>query len=366
MVQLAAMNEKHSPRSLPTARARPGPWAWVLGALGGLGLGAVPRARAGPLPKITALTPERISVLSAQPLHRFDTLVIRSPAGEDCGLLVLDTVEQRPEGWLGVGAQRSGTWARLDDAAVPVSENSPPGGAPCRSREPAPAAASAPLGPVGPVGTATPATSASPPRPRWAGVHRAYVRARPYVGFHRYGLDGHAESTSGVIADLGAEANTASGFKIGFEIAPLKYIYERPQMSARLHLGYANEVFALSLGIGNGLSWYYPQLGPIVRLGRLDGTFATVRISWAVYPPRPIPMDLDVDINVRTSRRTRWNLNLGGGYGNLIGVYATTGAQLLLGGTGLRGTTVLSAGLGVAWVIYDLGPALSLGIEQRF
>ena len=342
MVRIAMKEQTASPS--PRARsARAGAWLFALSALGVAG----PRqAHAEPSPpRIIQLTAERISVLSAHPLRRAETLVIRSPSGEDCGLLVLDSVEPRADGWLGAGALRSGTQARLDDTALPVREDSLPGGPPCTSRrEPAPA----------------------PARPRWGGLHRAYLRVRPYIGFHRVGWGEHAEATSGVIADLGAEANTASGFKIGFEIAPLKYIYERPQLSGRLHLGYASEVFALSLGVGNGLSWYYPQIGPIVRLGRFDRSYAILRISWAVYPPRPIPMDLDLDINVRIRERWRWNLNLGGGYGNMIGVYATTGAQLLLGGSGQRGTTVLSAGLGIAWVVYDLGPALSLGVEQRF
>lgn len=337
------MKGQQTTRSPGVGRTLRSAWFSALCALSAAGAG---RAQADPSPpRIIDLTAKRISVLSPVPLRRAETLVIRSPSGEDCGLLVLDTVEQRADGWLGVGAQRSGTQARLDDTALPVGESSLPDGPLCTSRrEPAPASA----------------------RPRWAGVHRAYLRVRPYIGFHRVGWGEHAEATSGVIADLGAEANTASGFKIGFEIAPLKYIYERPQLSGRLHLGYANEVFALSLGVGNGLSWYYPQIGPIVRLGRFDRSYAILRISWAVYPPRPIPMDLDLDINVRIRERWRWNLNLGGGYGNMIGVYATTGAQLLLGGSGLRGTTVLSAGLGIAWVIYDLGPALSLGVEQRF
>ncbi|MFO0572589.1 MAG: hypothetical protein U1A78_01180 [Polyangia bacterium] len=311
--------------------------------LGTLGAAAVGQARADPgPPRIIDLSARRILILSPVPLRRAETLVIRSPSGEDCGLLVLDTVEPRAGGWLGVGAQRSETRARLGDTAYPVGESSLPDGPPCTSRR------------------------APTPAPGWTGVHRAYVRVRPYIGFHRFGWGEHAEPTAGVVSDLGAEANTASGFRIGVEIAPLNYIYERPQLSGRLHLGYANEVFALSLGIGNGLSWYYPQISPIVRLGRLDGTYAVVRISWALYPPRPIPMDLDVDVNVRIRERWRWNLNVGGGYGNLIGIYATTGAQLLLGGTGLRGTTVLGAGLGIAWVVFDLGPALSLGVERRF
>ena len=230
---------------------------WTLGAAA-----AEPARVDAGAPRIIELTAGRISILSRVPLRRAQTLVVRSPSGEDCGLLILDTVEARADGWLGVGAQRSETQARLDDAVLPVGESSLPDGPPCTSRR-APTRA-----------------------PTWTGVHRGYVRVRPYVGFHRVGWGEHAEPTGGVIADFGAEANTASRFRIGVEIAPLNYIYERPQLSGRLHLGYATDVFALSLGLGNGLSWYYPQIGPLVRLGRLDGTYATVRISWAIYPPQ--------------------------------------------------------------------------------
>ena len=164
---------------------------WTLGAAA-----AEPARVDAGAPRIIELTAGRISILSRVPLRRAQTLVVRSPSGEDCGLLILDTVEARADGWLGVGAQRSETQARLDDAVLPVGESSLPDGPPCTSRR-APTRA-----------------------PTWTGVHRGYVRVRPYVGFHRVGWGEHAEPTGGVIADFGAEANTASRFRIGVEIAP--------------------------------------------------------------------------------------------------------------------------------------------------
>lgn len=198
-------------------------------------------------------------------------------------------------------------------------------------------------------------------------MNRGQVRVRPFYGIKEIAFDGELhQPPAGALADLSIEAETRSGFRIGFDLAPLMFLAPRPQITARLHLGYANELLAISMGLGSGLTWLYPQAGPVIRIGRHEGAHAHFRLSFSLYPPRPLPVDADLDVLVPVHPRLRLQLNVGGGYGNLIGVYGTVGTQVLLARQGVRGATRLSVGVGVAWVQYYLGPTGLAGLEQLF
>lgn len=300
--------------------------------------------------RVIAIGDGRISVLSPRELSSGDVLVLSPPeTSEDCGLLRIDRVSQAaPDRWVGSGRLRPGTFAVVGDSALLSHDTHLPIAASCRSRIPAELAPQA-------------------ARPVWPGVNRTYAKLRVHVGLHKFGWDGqHGQRSWGLIAELGAEANTSRGLRIGFELGPASFVVERPFLTARFHLGYTSSTFAVSLGIANGSTWYYPQIGPLIRIGRLDASYALLQMSWSTYPPRPVPADLDLDVFLRTSRRTRAHLNIGGGYGSVIGVFATLGGQILLRGSGMRGTTQLGGGAGVGWVGYDLGPMLLTAIEHRF
>jgi hypothetical protein len=199
-------------------------------------------------------------------------------------------------------------------------------------------------------------------------LNRGYARVRPYAGVTPAGFVGEElpARPAGAIADLGVEAQTRSGFLIGFEFAPLTLGAARPQMTGRLQLGYANEQLAIGVGVGSGFTSAYAQVGPVLRIGRYDRTHAHLRVSFSVYPPQPIPSDLDLDVIVPVHRRVRLDINLGGGYGNVIGLYATLGTQVLVAQRGDRAATRLTFGAGVSWVQYTVGPAALVGLEQLF
>ncbi len=198
-------------------------------------------------------------------------------------------------------------------------------------------------------------------------LNRGWARVRPFAGVRAAGFSGEdVTMPAGAIADLGVDAETRSGFLIGVEIAPLTIMAARPQISARLHLGYANEKLAIGVGVGSGFTSQYAQVGPLVRLGRHDRTHANLRISFSVYPPQPIPSDLDLEVVVPVHQRVRLDINLGGGYGTVIGLYGTVGTQVLVASKGPRNQTRLNVGIGVSWVQYALGPAALVGIDQVF
>lgn len=239
----------------------------------------------------------------------------------------------------------------------------------------APSAMAAPPLPLVPATATAPApastpTSAEPARsPRREGLNRAYVRVRPFYALQRLAWEGDAEQArfGGAIADLGVEANLPSGLLLGAALDPVLIgLAQRPVLTPRLYLGYTQPTLAIGVSVANGTSWLAPQAGPLVRLGRFDGTHAIVRMSWSVYPPRPLPVDASVQIVGRVSPRARVTFDMGGSYGDYIGAQAALGAQLLLRARGGPGTTVLSAGLGAAWVNYSIGPMASLGVEHRF
>lgn len=197
-------------------------------------------------------------------------------------------------------------------------------------------------------------------------VHRGWARVRPFVGVAPAGFTGEEViEPAGAIADLGVDAETRSHFRIGFEFAPLTFTAARPQMTGRLQLGWASDKLAISVGVGSGFTSAYAQVGPVVRIGRYDQAHALLRVSFSVYPPEPIPSDMDLEVVVPVHRLVRLDLNLGGGYGTVIGLYGTVGTQILVAHRN-RAATRLTVGAGVSWVAYTVGPAALVGVEQLF
>lgn len=200
-------------------------------------------------------------------------------------------------------------------------------------------------------------------------LSRFWLRVRPIVGV--LPLGGDVTTTSNIIAlvtDFGVEINTRYGFQIGFEIAPLAVASNVivPSVSSRLYVGYANEYLGIGMAFGSSLSLYYPQSGPVLRIGKFSGVHARLRLTWSISPPRIVPVDGSLEMNVPVAKRIRLHLDVGGAYGNLLGVYGLAGCQLFLSGRGENGTTLLSFAAGVAWTQYSLGPAGSIGVEQRW
>jgi hypothetical protein len=215
------------------------------------------------------------------------------------------------------------------------------------------------------------ASDAAPQQPAaWEGANRVWLRIDPYVGVRRVGMATQSGNDGGALVDVGAETATRGGLLVGCELAPLAFTEYRPHAAARFAVGHANEDLAISMEVGARLSWEYPELGPLVRIGRLDETHATVHVSWSVYPPVWLPIYLDVAFTRPITRRWRLDLDVGGGYAGLFGVYlgayGTAGVQYVVSGDGKRGTTLVNAGVGTAWMNYSLGPMFTTGIERIF
>jgi hypothetical protein len=213
-------------------------------------------------------------------------------------------------------------------------------------------------------------TARAEPEPPWEGASRAYAIARPFYGVRRVGTVDPGSGLDGALVDFGAEIELRSGLRLGFEETPLSIIGGRVHPASQFSAGWAGRDLALSLGVAGSTSWLYLQLGPSLRIGRLDRTHALVRIAWSAYPPQAVPAAVQLQLARPVARRLSLVLDAGGGFGQGFGVYfglwSTLALECRLSGDGRHATTLISAGAGVVWMAYYLGPAVHLGVERRF
>jgi hypothetical protein len=200
-------------------------------------------------------------------------------------------------------------------------------------------------------------------------INRVYVDVAGFAGRSGYGYTGDdlPPAIGGFVGTGGAEIGLANGATLGFELAPFTWVSAttRPSLSARFAAGYARKKLALALEAGSTLTWLYPQLGPSLRIGALDATFARLRVSWALWPAVPVPVDLDFLISTPIATRWRAQASAGAVYGSTTGVFATAGLSYQPGGArNLRGG-VFTAGVGVSWMQWALGPMITVGYERR-
>jgi hypothetical protein len=200
-------------------------------------------------------------------------------------------------------------------------------------------------------------------------VSRVYVSMSGFGGRSGFGYTGDdlPPAIGGLVGTTGAELALDNGATLGFEIAPFTWVSAttRPSLSARIAVGYARRKIAIALEVGSTLTWLYPQLGPSLRIGALDGTYARLRLSWAIYPAVPVPVDLDFELSTPISPRLRAGVNLGAVYGNTTGAFGTVGVSYLPSGSrSLRGGA-FSVGVGVGWIQWALGPMVTVGYERR-
>lgn len=204
-----------------------------------------------------------------------------------------------------------------------------------------------------------------PPRP--APLRRFYLKVRPFVGIARYNITDQNFYPGGALLDLGIEYNSANGLWVGLEAAPISFtnlFYGIPFPSGRLALGYSGKKFGLAVGLGSGLGSYF-NLGPIVRIGSFEGTFARFRIGFSVYPPLAFPVNGDIEVNIKLRPRLRLALEVGGDY-VVQGLYSNFGVQILFRGEGGPGTHILTVGGGISAVVLVPGPMVTIGYERRW
>ena len=195
---------------------------------------------------------------------------------------------------------------------------------------------------------------------QWTGLERIYVKAVP---FYIPALTGNVAFKSGF------ELITKSGFKFGFAIDPLTVGYPLVVHSHfRFDIGYANRSFGVSLGIGTGYPFYLPQFAPTFRFGRYDKLYATFRVAWSLYA---IPANAELELVIPVHQRYRVTVELGCGtelpFTCYYSPHALIGMQHFFSGEGMRRTSILTVGAGVAFLGSVVpGPMLSIGFERRF
>lgn len=226
------------------------------------------------------------------------------------------------------------------------------------------------------------APTAAPTPGAWSGVNRIYARLRPFGLFGYGGTIVHG-SAGGLMAQVGFDHQGARGLRVGVELSPASFIAgEGSEMAIGVstHVGRSAKLWAAGLGLG--ITFFYRssdysgedqgalpivQLEPRFRIGAIDRSHLDLRIDWVVLPPWPLPTSAEIDIILPATRRLLLEASAGGGYAPTYyyGVYGTLGVQYLLRGQGLRRTTLLSAGAGVAWLERVPGPLFLIGVEQR-
>jgi hypothetical protein len=242
----------------------------------------------------------------------------------------------------------------------------PAGAQPAPQLEPVPSDAIPPP-PTDP--STSPPPSAAPRRPARADapIRRFYLKLRPFVGIARYNVTDQNTYPGGVLLDLGIEYNSANGLWVGLEAAPLAFtnlFYGIPFPSGRLALGYSGKYFGVAAGLGSSIGPYF-NVGPIVRVGRLEGTHARFRIAFSVFPPLKFPVNGDLQLNIKLRPRLRLTLEAGGDF-IIQGLYSNAGVQILFRGEGGPGTHILTVGAGVSGVFLVPGPMVTIGYERRW
>jgi hypothetical protein len=206
-----------------------------------------------------------------------------------------------------------------------------------------------------------------PRRPRDAPIRRFYLKLRPFVGLATYNVTDQNVRAGGVLLDLGIEYNSAHGLWVGLEAAPIAFTnlyYGIPFASGRLALGYSSKYWGLAVGLGSGVGSYF-NLGPIVRVGSFEGTYARLRIAFSVFLPFRFPTNGALEVNIKLLPRLRLALEVGGDF-IIQGLYSNAGVQILFRGKGGPGTHILTVGGGVSGVLLTPGPMVTIGYERRW
>lgn len=244
---------------------------------------------------------------------------------------------------------------------------------------PAPAAAAEP--------EARPEPAASPPAPPLhRGMYRVHGTVRPY--FNITGPGG------GALADLTAEYYFQAPWKLGVELSPLIIAGAAESVGViaqpRLRGALATDYLEVGLGVGARIQRFGPSgwsVAPALRLGRLDGLNFRAELGYSLirnYYTSQVQFawsHVIAALDIPVARRAA--IQLDGGYGLNLWVYATLGLRHVLHGDGGPGTLAVGAALGAVWAVdrfpcqygdidpcrgapWTVGPTIAFRIERRF
>lgn len=196
----------------------------------------------------------------------------------------------------------------------------------------------------------------------------------------------------GFYVDLGVEYNPRGGVWAGIEASPLGFSYSAYHLSTQFHvlLGYSGTWFALGATVGTGFAFVLPddlvglfQVGPALRIGRMDRTHVRMRVSFSAFPAYLVPINGEIELDTPLTARIWLAVNLGGDAG-LSEFHGRGDVNFLLPNYRQKILHMLSVGLGftLAGPLYynatssvdnlrvelpPIGaPALHLGYEVRW
>lgn len=198
----------------------------------------------------------------------------------------------------------------------------------------------------------TGSASAAPLEPA---VHRFTANLRPF------GRNG----AGGILSELGYEY--LRGINAGVELAPIALGQSAwNSFAVRVKLGYAGKYFAVGATLSSGYPAFFPEIGPVFRVGRLDKTYFAFRGAWLVSPAVRLPMDGALELRVALTQKVALRLDGIGGYASTYPfiIYGSLGVGYTLRGNGLRDTTILNVGAGPVF-FGTLGGAGLVGVEHR-
>ena len=180
---------------------------------------------------------------------------------------------------------------------------------------------------------------------------RLAVGLRPFLFFANRRL---APTSGGTMLDFSYQYTKVGGLWWGIEIAPLvinSYFDGLPSVNSRVWFGYSDQYFAVAAAMGSGLNnnSAYLQFGPVLRFGRLDGVHSMLRLLWSVANAFPYPVSGEFNLEGPINQRLGLRYNFTGDSA-LFGFHTTLGLQVFVGGDRRWRTTVLTTGVGFAYM----------------
>jgi hypothetical protein len=224
----------------------------------------------------------------------------------------------------------------------------------------------------------------APGRPR--GLTRVRGSIRPFFNVLSVG--------GGAIADLAIDHYFVRPIKVGLELDPTAIAFQPRSSGAVTHLrveaAFASDYLEVGAAVGGRLENFAPggiSLAGRLRLGALDGLNFRLTYGYAVIRNRYTGQSRIAFSNVLSTLEVpllpRVALVVDGGFSFDVWLYGTIGLRHTLVGDGGRGTWMVRAAFGLAWVLdqfpcqylqpercegaaWGVGPTIAFGLERRF
>jgi hypothetical protein len=224
----------------------------------------------------------------------------------------------------------------------------------------------------------------TPGRPR--GLTRIYGTVRPFFNVLSVG--------GGAIADVAVDHYFNRPFKLGLELAPTAVAFQPGSSGAVTHLriegAFVSDYLEVGAAVGGRLENFGAggvSMAARLRLGALDGLNLHLTYGYALIRNRYNGKSRIAFSNALATLEVpllpRLALVVDGGFSFDVWLYGTVGLRHTLVGDGGRGSWIVRAAFGLAWVLdqfpcqyrqpercegaaWGLGPTIAFGLEHRF